>query len=151
MKFLVGSFAVVLIAVSIVPRIGDAQNMTIRADLTDAPRGLIRGTLSMPVKPGPLTLIYPQWIPGDHSPTRPISDLSALKFSAGGKAIPFFGLELPALIGESKSLAKQIKEVHEAVATLGYVLVGLHAAAALAHHYVIKDNTLRRMLPLRGQ
>src|SRR5262245_58006887 len=61
-----------------------AQNMTIRADLTDAPRGLIRGTLSLPVKPGPLTLVYPQWIPGYHSPIGPITDLSALKFSATG-------------------------------------------------------------------
>lgn len=71
-----------------------------------------------------------------------------LILSAAGKTIPFFGLELPALISESKSLAKPIKEIHETVGTLGYFLVGLHAAAALVHHYLIKDNTLRRMLPL---
>jgi predicted metalloprotease with PDZ domain len=64
-----------------------AADMTVRADLTDAPRGLIRATLSIPAKPGPLTLVYPQWIPGDHGPTGPISDLSGLKISAGGKPV----------------------------------------------------------------
>ena len=69
--------------------------------------------------------------------------------SASGKVIPFFGLELPALIGPNKALAGQIKELHEAVGTIGYFLIGIHAAAALFHHYVLKDDTLRRMLPGR--
>lgn len=72
-----------------------------------------------------------------------------LILSASGKPIPFFGLQLPALIGENKDLAKQIKEVHEAGGTVGYVLIGVHAAAALVHHYVTKDNTLLRILPAR--
>lgn len=87
MNFRSSSFAFALISLSIAARIVAAQNMTIRADLTDAPRGLIRATLSMPVKPGPITLIYPQWIPGNHAPVGPISDLSALKFNAGGKTL----------------------------------------------------------------
>jgi cytochrome b561 len=33
---------------------------------------------------------------------------------------------------------------------VGYYLVGLHAVAALVHHYVNRDDTLRRMLPGRG-
>ena len=67
--------------------------------------------------------------------------------SASGKAIPFYGLDLPALVGPSKALARQVKELHETVATIGYFLVGLHAVAALFHHYIVKDNTLRRMMP----
>jgi cytochrome b561 len=67
--------------------------------------------------------------------------------SAEGKTIPFFGLQLPALIGESEALAGQLEELHETIATAGYFLVGLHAAAALVHHYLMRDNTLRRMLP----
>lgn len=35
------------------------------------------------------------------------------------------------------------------IGTFGYFLVGLHAAAALFHHYVERDNTLLRMLPVR--
>lgn len=73
-----------------------------------------------------------------------------LMLSAAGKPIPFFGLQFPALIGENEQLAKQIEEVHEFAAELGYYLVGLHAAAALIHHYFIRDNTLVRMLPRRG-
>lgn len=69
--------------------------------------------------------------------------------SASGKTIPFFGLELPALVDQSKVLAGQVKEVHEAIGTIGYFLIGLHAIAALYHHYVVKDDTLRRMLPGR--
>ncbi len=72
-----------------------------------------------------------------------------LMLSASGKVIPFFGLELPPLIGENKDLAKQINEVHEFVGTTGYFLLGLHVAAALYHHYIKRDNTLTRMLPER--
>ncbi|WP_370300565.1 cytochrome b/b6 domain-containing protein, partial [Rheinheimera baltica] len=31
--------------------------------------------------------------------------------------------------------------------TLGYVLIGVHAVAALFHHYILRDTTLSRMLP----
>jgi cytochrome b561 len=73
-----------------------------------------------------------------------------LMLSAAGKPIPFFGLQLPALIGENKDLASQIKELHEAIGTTGYFLIGLHAVAAFYHHYIKHDNTLTRMLPGRG-
>lgn len=73
-----------------------------------------------------------------------------LILSAAGKPIPFFGLELPALIGLNPPLAGQIKEVHEFVGVAGYALIALHAAAALVHHYVMRDNTLTRMLPGRS-
>ncbi len=70
-----------------------------------------------------------------------------LILSAADKSIPFFGLELPALVAPDKTLSSQIKEWHEIFGTVGYYLIGLHAFAALFHHYVVKDNTLRRMLP----
>ncbi len=73
--------------------------------------------------------------------------LGWLALSAGGKPIPFFGLELPALIGQSKDIASSLKDIHEMIGTAGYYLIGLHAAAALVHHYVMRDNTLVRMLP----
>ena len=75
--------------------------------------------------------------------------LGWLLLSASGKPIPFFGSHLPALLAENKDTADLIKEVHEAGATVGYVLIGAHAAAALFHHYVMRDDTLRRMLPRR--
>ena len=72
-----------------------------------------------------------------------------LALSAEGEAIPFFGLQLPALIAENENLAEIINEVHETGAVAGYFLIGLHAAAALFHHYGVRDDTLRRMLPGR--
>ncbi|MCF7201635.1 cytochrome b [Pseudomonas oligotrophica] len=75
--------------------------------------------------------------------------LGWLTLSAAGKPVPFFGLELPALIGPDQALAGQFKEVHEPLAVAGYWLIGLHAVAALLHHYVRHDDVLRRMLPAR--
>jgi len=65
--------------------------------------------------------------------------------SARGRAIPFFGINLPALIAENKPLGKQLMQIHELGGNTGYLLIGGHAVAALFHHYVVKDNTLRRM------
>lgn len=72
--------------------------------------------------------------------------LGWLTLSAGGKPIPFFGLSLPALTAPDKALADQVKDVHETIGVVGYWLVGLHAGAALFHHYVLRDGTLKRML-----
>ena len=71
--------------------------------------------------------------------------------SAEGDPVPFWGLNLPPLAGANENLAGQVEELHEAGGTLGYFLLGLHAIAALFHHYVMKDDTLRRMLPRRGR
>lgn len=73
--------------------------------------------------------------------------LGWLVLSGEGKPIPFFGLQLPALIGANKDAALLYQEVHETIGTIGYFLVGFHAAAALFHHYFVRDNTLKRMLP----
>lgn len=70
-----------------------------------------------------------------------------LILSSADTTIPFFGLELFPLIAPDKALSEQIEELHETAGTVGYYLIGLHALAALLHHYVVKDNTLRRMLP----
>jgi predicted metalloprotease with PDZ domain len=46
--------------------------ITLAVDLTDAPRKLLHATETIPVQPGPMTLVYPEWIPGEHGPTGPI-------------------------------------------------------------------------------
>lgn len=70
--------------------------------------------------------------------------------SAKGDPITFYGMQLPLLIGPDKDLYKSLKDIHETIGTVGYYLIGLHAAAALFHHYLMRDNTLLRMLPARG-
>ncbi len=72
-----------------------------------------------------------------------------LLLSAKGQPIPFFAWELPPLTVPNKALAKQVDELHEVGGTVGYALIGAHATAALFHHYVVRDNTLLRMLPDR--
>lgn len=73
--------------------------------------------------------------------------LGWLMLSAAGKPIPFYGLQLPALINEDKELAKFIKEIHETLGEIGYYLIGLHVLAALYHHFIQRDNSLLNMLP----
>lgn len=71
-----------------------------------------------------------------------------LMLSAKGKQIAFFGLDLPALIGQDRAFGKRLENLHETLAQAGYFLIGIHAFAALFHHYIIRDNTLVRMLPV---
>lgn len=59
-------------------------------------------------------------------------------------------LPLPALIGSDEGLGETLIEVHEVVARVLLVLILLHVAAALRHHFVLKDDVLRRMLPAAG-
>lgn len=75
--------------------------------------------------------------------------LGWLMLSAKGKVIPFFGLELPPLLAANKALGHDLEEIHETIGNLGYWLIGLHAGAALVHHYLMRDDTLARMLPWR--
>ncbi len=58
-------------------------------DETHAPQRLLHTHLTIPVQPGPLTLYYPQWIPGEHMPDGPINNIAGLKFTTGKKTIPW--------------------------------------------------------------
>lgn len=68
--------------------------------------------------------------------------------SAEGDPVPFFGLVLPPLVAPDEAFAKSVEEIHKTAGTVGYYLIGLHAAAALFHHYVRRDSALTRMLPM---
>src|SRR5690349_24279330 len=61
--------------------------MTLSVDASEAARNLVHSKLRIPVKPGPLTLFYPKWIPGEHSPTGPVNNMVGLKLTADGKPI----------------------------------------------------------------
>lgn len=58
-------------------------------DATRAAANIFRATETIPAVPGPLTLLYPKWIPGEHGPTGPIVDSTGLRFTASGQAIPW--------------------------------------------------------------
>ena len=66
-----------------------ASPIMLHVDLTDAPRRLLHSHLEIPVSAGPLTLEYPQWIPGDHRPTGPIDNLAGIRVRANGQDLPW--------------------------------------------------------------
>jgi cytochrome b561 len=71
-----------------------------------------------------------------------------LVVSTGGSAAGFFGwFEFPALAGENHDLHETMEEVHEFFFNALMVVAVIHVAAALYHHFLLKDDTLRRMLP----
>ena len=64
--------------------------------------------------------------------------------------LPVFGVEmLPVVAEPDKDMATIIKSIHEFIADACYFLIAMHAGAAIYHHYIIKDDTLKRMLPFK--
>jgi predicted metalloprotease with PDZ domain len=85
------ALAAMLQAVSVASaQIPDAQDsaypgeLALRVDLTDLERRVFNVHESVPVKAGPLTLLYPEWLPGNHAPRGPIDALAGLTITAGG-------------------------------------------------------------------
>jgi predicted metalloprotease with PDZ domain len=57
-------------------------------DATDLAHAIVSAHETLPVPgPGPLVLLYPKWLPGNHSPTGPIDKLAGLRIAAGGEAL----------------------------------------------------------------
>jgi cytochrome b561 len=65
-----------------------------------------------------------------------------------GKAvmIPFTGIALPALLPLNRDLAHTLEDLHGTIGEAFYWVIGIHVLAALWHHLVRRDDTLKRML-----
>ncbi len=61
--------------------------ITLSVDLTDAPRKILHAHETMPAQPGPMTLIYPKWIPGEHMPSGPIENQAGFAITANGAPV----------------------------------------------------------------
>ena len=71
-----------------------------------------------------------------------------LATSTGGYPVGYFGwFDFPALAGENHDLHETMEEVHEFLFNALVVVAVVHIAAAYYHHFALKDDTLRRMLP----
>ncbi|AZP13846.1 cytochrome b [Undibacterium parvum] len=68
-------------------------------------------------------------------------------YQAAGKEVEFLGWILPHLVAPDPALKGNIKEIHETMGNVIYFLVGIHVLGALYHHFIVKDDTLKRMLP----
>jgi len=82
-----------------------ADVVQVAVDAREAPRGVLKSHLRLPVTPGPLTLLYPKWLPGRHSPAGPITSLAGPRLQAGGVELAWrrdavdpyvFHLDIPA-------------------------------------------------------
>jgi len=56
-------------------------------DATHAPEKILHAQMEIPVAAGEVKLVFPKWIPGEHGPTGPITDVTGLQFSANGKRL----------------------------------------------------------------
>jgi predicted metalloprotease with PDZ domain len=83
--------------------------MTLEIDASDVTRGVYRAVQTIPVAPSAaprrVTLLFPQWLPGNHAPRGPIAELADLRFTADGQPVSWmrdplevhaFHIELPA-------------------------------------------------------
>src|SRR5258707_14078546 len=64
-----------------------SKPVKLEVDLREAARRIYHAKMEFAVKPGPFTLVYPKWIPGEHAPNGPIVDVTGVKFFAGGKEV----------------------------------------------------------------
>jgi predicted metalloprotease with PDZ domain len=76
----------------------------LEVDATDTTRGILSVRETIPVSPGPMTLLYPKWIPGYHSPQNPLELFAGLEIRIGDEVLPWrrdpvevyaFHLEIP--------------------------------------------------------
>ena len=103
-RFIGFGAAILLLSANSVFAQAEKEPVRIAVDLRDSPRHVFHAKLKFPVKPGPLTLVYPKWIQGEHAPTGPIVNLTGLKILASGKEVAWrrddvdmyaFHLEVP--------------------------------------------------------
>jgi cytochrome b561 len=76
----------------------------------------------------------------------PLLGLAAAWSDGRALYLPFTGIALPALLPENEALAGQLEELHGSIGEFFYWVIGLHVLAAIYHHWIRRDDTLRRML-----
>ena len=63
--------------------------------------------------------------------------------------MPLFGIvEIASPWARDRVFAQSIRELHETLSNILVILATFHAVAAMVHHFVWRDRTLERMLPL---
>jgi predicted metalloprotease with PDZ domain len=99
----------VLLLAGVVATAQSTIHERLRVDATDAPRNILHSTVTIPVSAGPVTLVYPKWIPGNHRPTGPIQNLVGLHIKAKGQELDWqrdlvdmyaFHLQIPAGVSQ---------------------------------------------------
>lgn len=106
----IAPLAVLLLSLS-APLQAAAAPIQLHVDVSDTAHRLFRVQQVVPVQPGPLSLLYPEWLPGNHAPRGPIEALAGLQIEAGGKPLAWsrdpldmyrFRLQVPEGVSELK-------------------------------------------------
>ena len=99
MPDVLSSLAAVILLAAVSPAVAQTPNraapiassypgeIVLKVDATDLDHRILRVQQTMPVRPGPLTLYFPRWLPGQHSPAGDVTALAGLQISAGGKPV----------------------------------------------------------------
>lgn len=77
---------------------------------------------------------------------QPILGILQVNYAEQLVTLPWIDWSLPALVGPDHAAHEFVGELHETLGEIFYWVIGLHIVAALWHHYIVHDNTLRRML-----
>ena len=90
-RFRLSSFICIFsMAILAAPAVLAGESIPLTVDATqEHSRRFLHSHEVIPVQPGPLTIYYPKWIPGEHAPSGPISGVTGLKFEGNGKVIPW--------------------------------------------------------------
>ncbi|OYO30395.1 M61 family metallopeptidase [Janthinobacterium sp. PC23-8] len=64
-----------------------AEHIVLNVDASNVAQQIFQVHASIPAVPGELTLLYPQWIPGNHGPSGPLNQLAGLRLSANGQSL----------------------------------------------------------------
>src|SRR5215469_4277424 len=66
-----------------------AGTISLSVDLTNVNSRVLNVRETIPVRPGEITLLYPRWLPGTHSPSNPVGNMAGLVVMANGKRVPW--------------------------------------------------------------
>jgi len=77
---------------------------------------------------------------------QPLLGLFTVLLERGALPIPLTSLSIPAPFPIAKETAENLEHFHVLLGTIFYYVIGLHVVAAVWHHFVRKDNTVRRMV-----
>jgi cytochrome b561 len=77
---------------------------------------------------------------------QPLLGLFTVLIEKGSLPIPMTQILIPSPFPVSDQLAETFEDIHKLLGTIFYYVIGLHVVAAIWHHFVRKDNTVKRMV-----
>ena len=77
---------------------------------------------------------------------QPLLGILSVWSEGHGLPLPFIDAQMPPLVSLGEGASETLEELHETIGNVFYAVIGLHVLASLWHHFIRRDDTLRRML-----